>query len=87
MQPVYRKPIVTYTLIGVNPDAEQSWRRYATSVLWLSAISMLFIYLLFRFQQHLPLNPQHLPAVNPYVSFNTAASFATNTVRSWSSMR
>jgi potassium-transporting ATPase potassium-binding subunit len=68
-----------YRLIGVNPDAEQSWRRYASSVLWFSAISMLFIYLLFRFQQHLPLNPQHLGAVNPYVSFNTAASFMTNT--------
>ena len=68
-----------YRLIGVNPDAEQSWRRYATSVLWFSAISMLFIYLLFRLQQHLPLNPQHLGSVNPYVSFNTAASFMTNT--------
>jgi K+-transporting ATPase ATPase A chain len=32
-----------------------------------------------RLQQHLPLNLQGLPAVNPYVSFNTAASFMTNT--------
>jgi potassium-transporting ATPase potassium-binding subunit len=70
---------IVYRLIGVNPDAEQSWRRYASSVLWFSAISMLFIYLLFRLQQHLPLNPQGLRAVNPYVSFNTAASFMTNT--------
>ncbi len=70
---------VVYRLIGVNPQAEQSWRRYASSVLWFSAISMLFVYVLFRLQQHLPLNPQGLPAVNPYVSFNTAASFVTNT--------
>jgi K+-transporting ATPase ATPase A chain len=70
---------VAYRLIGVNPDAEQTWRRYASSVMWFSAVSMLFIYVLMRLQTHLPLNPQSLPAVNPYVSFNTAASFTTNT--------
>ena len=70
---------VVYRLIGVNPDAEQPWRRYASSVLWFSAISMVFIYVVFRFQHPLPLNPQGLPAVNAYVSFNTAASFVTNT--------
>jgi K+-transporting ATPase ATPase A chain len=70
---------LVYRVIGVNPDAEQSWRRYASSVLWFSAISMIFIYLLFRLQQHLPLNPQSLAGVNPYISFNTAASFVTNT--------
>jgi K+-transporting ATPase ATPase A chain len=68
-----------YRLIGVNPDAEQPWRRYASSVLWFSTVSMIFIYVLFRIQNHAPLNPQGLPAVNPYVSFNTAASFTTNT--------
>src|SRR6266542_2006621 len=85
MYRVYTRPgrgrieAVVYRLLGVNPDAEQSWRRYASSVLWFSGISMLFIYLLFRLQQFLPLNPQSLPPVNPYVSFNTAASFMTNT--------
>jgi len=70
---------LVYRLIDVNPSIEQSWRRYASSVLWFSAIGMLFIYLLFRVQGSLPLNPVGLPAVNQYVSFNTAASFATNT--------
>ncbi len=68
-----------YRLIGVDPGVEQSWGRYASSVLWVSVISMVFIYVLMRFQNHLPLNPMHLDAVNPYVSFNTAASFVTNT--------
>jgi len=70
---------VVYRLIGVNPDAEQSWRRYASSALWFSVVSMVFIYVLMRAQHHLPLNPQALSPVNPYVSFNTAASFASNT--------
>ena len=40
---------------------------------------MVLIYLVMRSQQHLPLNPDGLSGVNPYVSFNTAASFMTNT--------
>jgi K+-transporting ATPase ATPase A chain len=70
---------VVYRIIGVNPDAEQSWRRYATAVLWFSALSLAFVYLVMRWQQHLPLNPEGFAGVNPYLSFNTAASFMTNT--------
>jgi K+-transporting ATPase ATPase A chain len=68
-----------YRLLGVNPEAEQTWTRYAASVLWFSVISMVFVYVILRMQQHLPLNPQHVGGVNPYLSFNTAVSFMTNT--------
>jgi K+-transporting ATPase ATPase A chain len=68
-----------YRILGVNPRAEQSWGRYASALLWFSGISMAFVYVILRTQQHLPLNPQGLPGVNAYVSFNTAASFMTNT--------
>src|SRR6266516_3582010 len=70
---------VIYRLIGVDPRAEQTWRRYASSVLWFSAVSMLFTYFVMRFQGHLPLNPVGLAAPTQYVSFNTATSFVTNT--------
>jgi potassium-transporting ATPase potassium-binding subunit len=70
---------VVYRLIGVDPTAEQSWRRYATACLWFSAISMVLIYAVMRLQNHLPLNPVGLPAIDKYVAFNTAASFTTNT--------
>jgi K+-transporting ATPase ATPase A chain len=70
---------LVYRLIGVNPDLEQSWRRYATSCLWFSVLSMLVLYAIFRVQNHLPLNPVGLGAVDQYVSFNTASSFTTNT--------
>ena len=36
-------------------------------------------YLIIRIQGSLPLNPQHLGQVQPALSFNTAASFVTNT--------
>ncbi len=70
---------IFYRILGVNPEAEQSWRRYATSVLWFSLISMILVYLVLRWQQHLPLNPEGFAGVNPYLAFNTAASFMTNT--------
>jgi len=70
---------IVYRLIGVNPRLEQSWRRYAMSCLWFSLASMLLLYAIFRLQNHLPLNPVGLGAVDQYVSFNTASSFTTNT--------
>ena len=70
---------IVYRLIGVNPSLEQTWRRYAVSCLWFSVLSMLVLYAIFRLQNHLPLNPVGLGAVDQYVSFNTSASFLTNT--------
>ncbi len=70
---------VVYRLIGVNPTTEQTWKRYAMCVVWFSVISMLLTYAVMRLQAHLPLNPTGLSAVNTNVSFNTAASFTTNT--------
>ena len=37
------------------------------------------MYAIQRLQEHLPLNPQHFPAVPSHISLNTAASFLTNT--------
>ena len=68
-----------YRLVGTNPEHEQSWQRYASSVVIFSAVSLAFTYLIIRIQGSLPLNPQHLGAVTPALSFNTAVSFLTNT--------
>jgi K+-transporting ATPase ATPase A chain len=70
---------VVYRLIGVDPDGEQRWSGYTLSLLAFSLISLLFTYALLRLQAHLPLNPDHLSAVGPGLSFNTAVSFLTNT--------
>jgi K+-transporting ATPase ATPase A chain len=44
-----------------------------------TTIAMAVTYLIMRIQGSLPLNPQHVGAVGPALSFNTAASFVTNT--------
>jgi potassium-transporting ATPase potassium-binding subunit len=68
-----------YRLLGTSPEKEQNWKRYAASLVIFSAVAMGVTYLLVRIQGSLPLNPQHLGAVPQALSFNTAASFLTNT--------
>jgi K+-transporting ATPase ATPase A chain len=68
-----------FRLSGVDPKREQSWKGYAFALLAFSAFGMLVTYFIQRLQHVLPLNPQHLGAVEPGSAFNTAASFTTNT--------
>ncbi len=68
-----------YRLLGTSPEKEQNWKRYAASMVIFSAVALGVTYLLVRIQGSLPLNPQHLGAVPQALSFNTAASFMTNT--------
>ncbi len=68
-----------YRVIGVNPESEQTWKQYATSLIIFSAAAIGVTYLIFRLQGVLPFNPQHLPAVSPALAWNTAVSFVTNT--------
>lgn len=56
-----------------------NWKKYAVSVLIFSGIGLVFLFLLQFLQGVLPGNPQGLPGVKWDLSFNTAASFITNT--------
>jgi potassium-transporting ATPase potassium-binding subunit len=68
-----------YRLLGTSPEQEQTWKRYAGAMMIFSLVSLLFTYVILRIQGSLPLNPQHLGAVGPALSFNTSVSFLTNT--------
>ncbi|MFE0463301.1 potassium-transporting ATPase subunit KdpA [Kitasatospora sp. NPDC058965] len=67
-----------YKVIGVDGDADQRWTAYLRSVLAFSAVSVLFLYLFLRVQNHLMLS-LGFKAVNPHGAWNTAISFVTNT--------
>ncbi len=69
----------TYRLLGVDPQREQSWQRYAGALIVYSGVAILLLYGMFRLQGSLPGNPAHLGAVAPALSWNTAVSFVTNT--------
>ncbi|MEO7689842.1 MAG: potassium-transporting ATPase subunit KdpA [Sphingomonas sp.] len=68
-----------YKLSGIDPNAEQSWRRYAVHMLVFNFVLLIFTYVILRLQAHLPLNPLNLPAVPEHLALNTAVSFTTNT--------
>jgi K+-transporting ATPase ATPase A chain len=70
---------LVYALCGVKPDKGQTWLAYALSMLAFSAVSFIVLYLILRFQNLLPLNPQGFAGLSPHLSFNTAVSFVTNT--------
>jgi potassium-transporting ATPase potassium-binding subunit len=67
-----------YRLVGVDPNAEQTWGVYARSVLAFSAVSILFLYLFLRVQDKLWLS-LGMPNMPGHQSWNTAVSFVTNT--------
>ena len=68
-----------YRVCRIDPESEQRWRTYVTSLLVFTLFGMLLTYVILRIQQHLPGNPDNLPAVTPGLAFNTAVSFGTNT--------
>jgi len=72
---------VIYRLAGIAPAEEMDWRRYAIALVAFNVNGTAALYALQRVQVWLPLNPQHMPNVEPGLAFNTAVSFATNT--SW----
>lgn len=68
-----------YRLSGIDPAAEQGWRRYALHMLLFNVVLMAFTYAVLRLQGVLPGNPQGLAGLSPHLAFNTAISFTTNT--------
>ncbi|MDR6145771.1 K+-transporting ATPase ATPase A chain [Sphingomonas sp. SORGH_AS870] len=68
-----------YTLSGIDPEAQQGWRRYALHMLIFNVALMVFTYAVLRLQFYLPGNPQGLAGLTPHLAFNTAISFTTNT--------
>ena len=68
-----------YKLSGIDPKAEQGWRRYALHMIVFNAVLMALTYAVLRLQGVLPGNPQSLAGLSPHLAFNTAISFTANT--------
>ena len=67
-----------YRLMGIDAEADQRWGTYARSMLAFSGTCVLFLYLLQRIQHWLPYSNGQAN-VSPFLAWNTAASFVTNT--------
>ncbi|WP_418455895.1 potassium-transporting ATPase subunit KdpA [Allofournierella sp.] len=63
----------------IDPGEQMTWKKYALAVGLFSAFGFLFLFLLNLLQGFLPLNPEGIPGCSWHLSFNTTASFVTNT--------
>jgi K+-transporting ATPase ATPase A chain len=72
-----------YRLAGIDPAAEQPWRRYALHMLVFQVALALFTYAILRLQAVLPMNPRGLAGFTSDGAMNTAISFTTNTNWQW----
>nr|WP_313524081.1 potassium-transporting ATPase subunit KdpA [Anaerotignum sp.] len=68
-----------YKELQIDKYEQMNWKTYAASVVVFSGIGLVFLFLLQLLQGSLPGNPQGLAGVKWDLSFNTAASFITNT--------
>ncbi|AJP70611.1 potassium-transporting ATPase subunit KdpA [Sphingomonas hengshuiensis] len=72
-----------YRLAGIDPTAEQGWRRYAVHLLVFQLALLLFTYAVLRLQGVLPMNPRGLAGLGADGAMNVAISFTTNTNWQW----
>ncbi len=68
-----------YRVCRIDAKEEQHWMVYTAAMLMFNLVGLLVLYGLQRLQYYLPFNPQEMVGVKPDSSFNTAASFASNT--------
>ena len=68
-----------YAAGGIDPVRGMGWKGYTLAMLAANAAGFILLYGLLRLQGALPLNPQGFDGVPPWLAFNTAASFVTNT--------
>jgi K+-transporting ATPase ATPase A chain len=68
-----------YRLFRVDPDQGQDWKSYAKSLLVFSALFVVLLFVILRTQSIHPFNPGGFRSGPWDLSFNTAASFLSNT--------
>jgi potassium-transporting ATPase potassium-binding subunit len=70
---------LVYRVLRADPARQQDWESYARTTLVFSAVFFVLLYLILRTQGIHPWNPEGFDSAPWDVSFNTAASFVTNT--------
>lgn len=79
LKPLARLDSAVCRLCGADPRAEQGWVGYAGAVLAFNLVGWIVLYAVLLTQAWHPWNRQGLPGLDPWLAFNTAVSFMTNT--------
>lgn len=80
-RPVFLAPLERgiYAAAAIDPGRGMGWRGYTLAMLAVNLAGFLLLYALLRLQGVLPFNPQSFSGLSPWLAFNTAVSFVTNT--------
>ena len=70
---------IIYKVLRINKEEQMNWKEYAISVVVFSGVGFVFLFFLQIMQGVLIGNPQDVKGLSWDLSFNTAASFITNT--------
>ena len=70
---------LVYRLLGPAARTEQDWKAYAKTTIVFSAVFFVVLYVVLRTQGIQPFNPEGFDSGTWDVSFNTTASFISNT--------
>ncbi len=68
-----------YCLCHIHPEKGMCWKRYGLALVLFNLFGFCWVYGLEKLQLYLPLNPQHVGAVETGLAINTAISYVTNT--------
>ncbi|PJZ51444.1 potassium-transporting ATPase subunit KdpA [Leptospira adleri] len=68
-----------YKICGIDPGKNMEWKEYAISLLLFNFFGFAILFGILSFQNILPMNSGNLAGLNPFLAFNTAVSFMTNT--------
>lgn len=68
-----------YRILGLDPEHNMNWKEYLVSILVFNGALFVLLYLIFRFQHLLPLNPLDLEGMSWHRAFHTASTFTANT--------
>ncbi len=76
MNPIER---FIFRFCGIDPTKKMNWKEFLKAMLTINLLWFVYAFVMFLFQDKLPLNPDGNPGMTPDLSFNTAISFITNT--------
>lgn len=80
LSPVFRPcEKLVYKIMRIDEKEDMKASKYILSAVSFNVIGFLVLFLILKFQNLLPFNPEHFEGQSWHLAFNTATSFMTNT--------
>jgi K+-transporting ATPase ATPase A chain len=68
-----------FSFLKIDTEKEMNWKEYLFSLLIFNGLLFVLLFLVFKFQNILPLNPLNLDGMSWHQAFHSASTFVSNT--------